>query len=324
MATDFIIVGGGPAGLASAIFLSKKGYNVSIYEKNSHLEQQMEESYPIGINPRGMAVLEELEELVRKEGEKKKKRDTVLYLNGDRDEEEGEEVDVSDLLGLVDDIKREVIEGWSIYVYGWKVATFKSGTTCGATRGGVVKRLYHIAEREKNISFFFSHKLSKVDFEKKELVFEKEGEGEVVVEGESSRVIAGDGVWSKMRRELERYMDETRESEGEQPQQQLEKATIHPWGSYFRLLFTAPNAPVPLSPSHHHILNGTYVAVVEDKRWVVCVQLKEKEKGGKELMSDEASEENVKRLKKIVQEKVRGRGGKGERGRIWILQIKSI
>ena len=290
MSQDFIVIGGGPAGLASAIFLSKKGYKVSIFEKNSNLEQKIEESYPIGINPRGMRVLEKLEGLVERD----------LNNNDNNNNVEGEKKEENVLSTLIRDMKRDVIEGWNIYVYGWKVASVKSGTTCGATRGGVVQSLYHVAQKEENITFHFEHKLNKVNFDTKELTFEKEGEEkeEVVVGGEGSRVIAGDGVWSKVRRELERHSDEKQEN--------LQKATLHPWGSHFRLLFTSPDADekIPLSGAYHHILTGTYLARVDDKRWVICMQLKETDKGWKELTSYEASEGNIKKLKKTVLDKI--------------------
>ena len=220
-------------GLASAIFLSKKGYKISIFEKNSTLEQAWEDSYPIGVNPRGMSVLEQIEKLLENN-------------NNNNDQNEG--------MGL-EEMKKEVIEGWEIYVKGWKVASLPSGTTCGATRGAVVKKLYDVARKEGNISFFFSHKLVEVDFGKKLLFFAKQGEGGeiAVVEGGRGRVIAGDGVWSKMRREVERHIKETEKRVDEE--HHFHKATIHPLGGTLPrfVLFPQPlHLPLSRPPPHFY------------------------------------------------------------------------
>ena len=52
------IIGGGPVGLASALLLAKQGYKSIVYEGRSEIPTNIEESYPIGINPRTLHTLE--------------------------------------------------------------------------------------------------------------------------------------------------------------------------------------------------------------------------------------------------------------------------
>jgi len=46
------IIGGGPVGFATALLLAKEGYQSIVYESRSEIPKNVEESYPIGVNPR--------------------------------------------------------------------------------------------------------------------------------------------------------------------------------------------------------------------------------------------------------------------------------
>ena len=48
------VIGAGPSGLASAIHLARRGCAVTLFEAKDSLAQSLEESYPIGINMRGL------------------------------------------------------------------------------------------------------------------------------------------------------------------------------------------------------------------------------------------------------------------------------
>ena len=56
------IIGGGPVGLATALLLAKEGYKSIVYEGRSEIPTNVEESYPIGINPRALKTLEVIDE----------------------------------------------------------------------------------------------------------------------------------------------------------------------------------------------------------------------------------------------------------------------
>ena len=46
------IIGGGPVGFATALLLAKGGYRSIVYESRSDIPNNVEESYPIGVNSR--------------------------------------------------------------------------------------------------------------------------------------------------------------------------------------------------------------------------------------------------------------------------------
>lgn len=46
-----IVIGAGPAGLATALLLSKRGHKVTVYEGRNDFDFDAENSFPIGVNP---------------------------------------------------------------------------------------------------------------------------------------------------------------------------------------------------------------------------------------------------------------------------------
>ena len=54
----FHIIGGGPVGFATAVLLAKEGFQCSLYEGRSEIPNNVEESYPIGINPRSLHTMQ--------------------------------------------------------------------------------------------------------------------------------------------------------------------------------------------------------------------------------------------------------------------------
>ena len=53
----FHIVGGGPVGYATALLLAKDGIHSTVYESRVQVVNVPEESYPIGVNARGLHTL---------------------------------------------------------------------------------------------------------------------------------------------------------------------------------------------------------------------------------------------------------------------------
>jgi len=174
----FHIIGAGPGGLACALLLAQRGHTTDIYDKSLCLSQALEESYPIGVNPRGMNVVEKI--------------------NSDLKNKVGSDAPV---------------EAWSIYAGSRRVVHFPSGTTVGTTRGQLVENLYAECEGNDKINIWLGWKLCGIDFEKRTLELEnvESGENKDIDVGED-KVIGADGVWSKVRREWEN-IDETFASE---------------------------------------------------------------------------------------------------------------
>lgn len=170
---DIIVVGAGPVGLAAALLLAKDGHKVVVYEGRPEIPTNIEDSYPIGINPRALHCLRDIDPELEQQAI-----------------EEG-----------------RIIDSWQIFGGEKMVAEAKSGTVYGTTRGGLNMLLYNYAvSKLENVSILFNHKLKGVKFETKELIFDVYQNGskqEVVVAGGQARVIAADGVHSAVRRAME-------------------------------------------------------------------------------------------------------------------------
>ena len=65
MTPDFIVIGAGPSGLSFAILVAKRlKRSVVVYDALTRLDQDFEDSYPIGLNPRGLKALEQIDHQV--------------------------------------------------------------------------------------------------------------------------------------------------------------------------------------------------------------------------------------------------------------------
>jgi len=165
---EIIIVGAGIAGLAAAILLARDhGFKVTVYESATDLSQKLEESYPIGVNPRGLRTLDAINPALRTEIE---------------------------LAGMID--------GWSINSNGREVAALASGVVAATTRGTVVAALYKEAMgMDDNVLFRMGHKLQTFDAASSTLSFLASGK-DVIVNASQVRILDGTGCWSKIRKGL--------------------------------------------------------------------------------------------------------------------------
>jgi hypothetical protein len=104
------IIGGGPVGICMALLLAKQGLSSVVYEGRAHIVHIPEESYPIGVNARGMDALRQISE---------------------------------DLAAKVQDSGR-IVDAWQIFGGKYKVAEEKSGVVVGTSRGMVNKLLAQV------------------------------------------------------------------------------------------------------------------------------------------------------------------------------------
>lgn len=163
---DFIVLGAGPVGLAAAILLAQAGRDVTVFEARDELPLSDDNSYPIGVNRRGLATLGRIDPALRR--------------------------------ALTD--QAELVRGWRIYAGKRLVAKLASGSVVSTTRATLNRLLFEEAQRHSRITIATGHKLTRVDFGGRLLQFQSTSGGEVEVDASSSRVIAADGVWSVARR----------------------------------------------------------------------------------------------------------------------------
>lgn len=163
-----IVVGAGPVGLTMALLLAQAGHAVTVYEATAELQLSDDNSYPIGVNPRGHEALRRIDP-------------TLLELLHDRG---------------------EIIAGWHIYAGARRVASLKSGTVIGTTRAFLNRILLDAATTDPRITLVPGHKLRGVDVASRTLTFARPDGGTVTVDASDSRVIGADGVWSATRRAL--------------------------------------------------------------------------------------------------------------------------
>ena len=149
--TNYVIIGAGPVGLLAALSIRDKivsrrakhvsadsysSITITIYERRTNISQILGESYPIGINPRGLHALNILCHDAFKEVEK----------NG------------------------SVVNSFDIYSGSRNVASVACGTVLGHTRYGVTDALYQQAKKA-GIDIKFGHKLIDLDASKHLLSF---------------------------------------------------------------------------------------------------------------------------------------------------------
>jgi len=169
----FIIVGGGPVGFAAALLLAKHGYPSEVYEGRPSIPDDPQESYPIGVNPRGLHTLSLIDP------------------------------------GLCDQLKSvgTRVDSWQIFVGPRRVGVSESGVTFGTSRSRLNRMLADAALAEPLIDVYFGHRLTGIDFDARALTFEViEGSaGTVTIDAGSARVVAADGVNSMLRRLLQAH-----------------------------------------------------------------------------------------------------------------------
>lgn len=264
MSMSFIIIGAGPVGLASAILLNKEGYQVTVYEGRFDIPNDPEQSYPIGINPRAIHTLKYISDSL-----------------ADRASKTG-----------------VLVDAWQIYAGSTMVADLKSGSVIGTTRGAVNLLLYEEAIKHPEIKIEFGHRISSVNMESKSLTFTVKGRADVTIDASNSRVIAGDGVNSILRKAMEGRNGFT--------------VTAFPWSKEFRVLFSSKGEVIDgLDTAVHYIFNGCYSAAILNeqtakKRWTCVIGVGEDTPSDyKEVLSsNEPSEYNIKMLQQYLTENV--------------------
>lgn len=263
------IVGGGPVGYATALLFAKDGIRSTIYESRAQVVNVPEESYPIGVNARGLHTLGLID---------------------------------PSLAAACRDTGR-IINAWEIYGGGGsKVADLPSGVVFGTSRAKVNLMLAEAALRPEFSSLVTvvnNYRLRSLRLASRELVFEERlsggGKREVVVAvGPSGRVVAADGCNSAVRCAVEQQDDGF-------------ACTVTPWKNEFRVIFAPPGASTPqLDETVHYIFAGFYAATVDkdgQQTWT-CVMgardgapLAERQL----LLSDDPSDANVAALRRLLE-----------------------
>ena len=260
---EFIIIGAGPVGLAAACLLAKQGFDVKVFEGRKDIPNNLEESYPIGINPRAIHCLEMIDPDLKK---------SALQ-------------------------ESRLVNAWQIFGGSRMVADLRSETVYGTTRGSVNLFLYQYAACCKNITIHFGHKLRDIHFDTREVEFDvDDGTGvtrPIRVPAATSRILAADGVYSRVRRAMETQPDSF-------------CSMVVPWRSEFRVLFAKPGATSPeLDPSVHYIFNGCYAAIVKsgsEETWTCVLGAKDTAPAQERslLLSRDASAANVAALRRFL------------------------
>ncbi|CAK4700306.1 hypothetical protein LEN26_020012 [Aphanomyces euteiches] len=170
----YIVVGGGPVGCLAALQLAKNGHQVTVYEGRSEIPNDPEQSYPIGVNPRGLHAIASAAPEV-----------TARIRNDAR---------------VIDSI--EIFAGQKL------VAKLPSGLTYGTSRGNVNLFLWEVCSKQpEKITLVKNHRLHSMDFTAKTLTFDVLEDGnvaqQVTVDASDSRIVGADGVHSAVRRSME-------------------------------------------------------------------------------------------------------------------------
>ncbi|KAJ3049449.1 hypothetical protein HK097_009559 [Rhizophlyctis rosea] len=168
----FHIVGGGPVGFLTALLIAKEGYTSTVYERNTHIPDNLEESYPLGINPRGLYALAQASSVIA---------DHVRSTG-------------------------RLLKSLEIWGSTQRYAKIDSGVVYATSRASVNLLLLEAAQENPKITIRFGHKLANIDFGTRQLEFDVLGEAEstttVLVDASADRVIAADGNHSRVRTSL--------------------------------------------------------------------------------------------------------------------------
>ena len=275
---EVIVLGAGASGLAAAVLLARQGMKVTIYERMQDLDQADEESYPIGVNPRGLEVLRRVDPALEKA------------------------IDVTDF---------GKVAGWCIREPKKEIAKLKSGTVVGTTRGKVVAELYAAALKTPGVDIVLGAKLVSADVAAATMTFsraraggggsgakeeeEEEEEEELTAKYGQARVLDCTGCFSKLRTAVASHDASFR-------------VETFPWEISFRNLFTDPTPPaVHLDPTLHYIFTtgGIYAAVLTGSRWVFSCSVNPMLTPGCEwMLDDKPTPSNIARLKAHVAQHV--------------------
>lgn len=249
---DYVVVGAGPAGLAAAGFLAKAGAKVAVFEGRPR-PQDVFGSYPVVLNSRGLRALEELgPEVLQRANEVGMPVKELHIVPGNR-----------------------------------TVAQVKTFGT-GIMRDQVAQILLESAEARENISFFWEHKLSGIDFGSKTLSFAKQDGS--TMEIKALRVVAADGNRSRVRRECERSVPGF-------------VAEADPWGFGLRFM-TSRGVPgqTAVDPSIHFVLGDKgYVCQQPDGVWSLSLRVLP-ESDEDFLTADVATDERIQKLKSYTEQ----------------------
>jgi kynurenine 3-monooxygenase len=219
------IAGAGLAGSLLSIYLSRKGFAVDIYERRGDMRTENIDggrSINLALSTRGIHALKEV--------------------------------------GLYDEIKKI-----SIPMYGRMIHHVKGEQTFqrygkddteyinAVSRAELNKSLMNLAEKEKNVKFYFHQAFKSVRFETGEVILnnEKNGENTKII---TERIIAADGAWSAVRREMQKmqrfnysqeyenygYKELTIPS-GPNSSFHIEKNCLHIWPRGSFMLIALPN-----------------------------------------------------------------------------------
>lgn len=173
MSTKVTIVGAGLAGSLLSVYLSKKGYEVNVYERRPDMRKENTgggKSINLALSTRGIHALKEV--------------------------------------GMFDEIKKIAIPmfGRMIHPVSCELNFQRYGKDDSeyinaVSRAELNKSLMNLAEKNPNVKFYFNERCSGVDFKNTEVNFHNEVTGEMT-KIKSDAIIATDGATSAVRMEM--------------------------------------------------------------------------------------------------------------------------
>lgn len=280
----FVVVGLGPAGLATSLLLEKLGKDVIVYEKAVSWEKLLHSdkySYPIGINERTLACFDEIDVTLRKELEK----NSIL------------------------------IENWVVR----DVFKYKSSTCYSSTRSYVVSLLYHhIMSRAEmsSIHIHFNCEVTDIDILQRRIYIKQwNGTSDFhrykTIDFSDAKVIASDGTNSIIREACSdptgkfAYLEvEAKESES------ATKAIVSstsPCNKIFRVVYASGHAnelfDKEFEACNHYIYDGLYIACViaEGKhQWIMALAIDLSVDPSSFLLADRSSPKALSQLRSFL------------------------